>query len=414
MKRISIILPDRIPILRDTANQGICWNKEEYSIYYSNIIYPYSDEYDIQIECRYGKNLGNCWRIDDFVDIEKEFDLAIKVYSYYGKLEVLKKCKIEIVEKISCKSADLLCIGDSMTMGETYISQAADKMIGVNTVGLRSIGHRVRHEGRGGWTCKAYFERYDDNGWGVSPFLFPMGYAGEKYFGDKNFWDKITDSALNTDYSYTGITRQSIRDDMVCFDNGMICSYSDGLYRAESGDPEFEFSFKKYVDRYLDRAPDIVSILFGANEFQLCGYDNFEKELDQYINAIKRMIRSIKECAVDISIIICMPVCGGGQYAWGMKMGCQGSSRQYDFCIKMACEAILKEFDNRTEENLYICPMLAVCDPDAGFPHDAVRANIYSEIMYTVNDDWVHPSESGYRQMGDALAAVIASILNRR
>ena len=54
--------------------------------------------------------------------------------------------------------------------------------------------------------------------------------------------------------------------------------------------------------------------------------------------------------------------------------------------------------------------MLAVCDPISGFPGDMAKANIYSENMYSVNADWVHPADAGYKQMGDALAAVIADI----
>ena len=46
---------------------------EQYSIYYKNIIYPYSEEYDVQIECEFGKNLGNCWRLEEFNDIADTF-----------------------------------------------------------------------------------------------------------------------------------------------------------------------------------------------------------------------------------------------------------------------------------------------------------------------------------------------------
>lgn len=78
MNEISIVLPHKISILRDVKNQGIRWDKEEYSIYYRNIIYPYSEEYDIQIECRYGKNLGHCWRLDNFENVEKKIQFNCK------------------------------------------------------------------------------------------------------------------------------------------------------------------------------------------------------------------------------------------------------------------------------------------------------------------------------------------------
>ena len=51
--------------------------------------------------------------------------------------------------------------------------------------------------------------------------------------------------------------------------------------------------------------------------------------------------------------------------------------------------------------------MLAVCDSDSGFPGETVKSNIYSERNEIRCSNWVHPSEVGYKQMGDALAAAI-------
>lgn len=77
-----IILPEKISVLRDVKNQSIYTDFEQYSIYYKNIIYPYSEEYDVQIECEFGKNLGNCWRLEEFNDIADTFLLTLKIYGY--------------------------------------------------------------------------------------------------------------------------------------------------------------------------------------------------------------------------------------------------------------------------------------------------------------------------------------------
>lgn len=409
-KEILILLPEKISVLRDVKNQGIRTDIEEYSIYYKNIIYPYSDEYDIQIECRYGKNLGHCWRIDTFSNDMGIFNFALKIYGHFGELLAEKSCRIEIFEKKSSDVINLLCIGDSMTQSEIYISHAVNKLQNINTVGTRSISHLIRHEGRGGWTCAAYFERYEDNGWGVSPFLFPKDCSGNEYFGSKRFWDKIGNPEYNTSYSYAGTQPQSIKNGMLCYDGGELCRYADGQYIGGVVNQEFEFSFKKYLERYGIETPDIISILFGANEFQTCKYKNLAEELNTFINSINKMIESIKQCGEDIKIIVNMPICGGGQYAWGNQLGCIGSSKQYDYCIKMAGKAILKEFDCRRDENIFVCPMLAVCDSFSGFPWEISKANIYSDRTETNITNWVHPSEVGYKQMGDALAGVIADI----
>ena len=54
--------------------------------------------------------------------------------------------------------------------------------------------------------------------------------------------------------------------------------------------------------------------------------------------------------------------------------------------------------------------MRAVCDTDAGFPWEIKKSNIYSDNTDRHCNNWVHPSEVGYKQMGDALAAVICDI----
>ena len=114
-----IILPEKISVLRDVKNQSIYTDFEQYSIYYKNIIYPYSEEYDVQIEREFGKNLGNCWRLEEFNDIADTFLLTLKIYGYYGKLLAEKSCRVQIFEKKEYPPVNLLCIGDSMTMAAT-------------------------------------------------------------------------------------------------------------------------------------------------------------------------------------------------------------------------------------------------------------------------------------------------------
>ena len=76
----------------------------------------------------------------------------------------------------------------------------------------------------------------------------------------------------------------------------------------------------------------------------------------------------------------------------------------------MAGNAILKEFDGRKNENIFVCPMIAVCDTVAGFPYTMVKDNIYTERTSEHCSNSIHPSEVGYKQMGDALAALILDI----
>ena len=285
---IAVILPQKISILRDNKNQDLITDTEEYSIYYKNIIYPYSDDYDIQIDCKVGKNLGHCWRIDSFDGMADTHDFIIKIYSSCGKLLASKSCIIEIYEKMPHKDTTLLCIGDSITQSGVYIHHAMQKMRNIKTIGLRNTDGIVNHEGRGGWTCRKYFDTYEDEGWSVSPFLFPKGYSGRKYFGSKKFWDIVANRDSCGKYIYMGTNVQNIENGMIYLDGGLLWRYEDGIYAEEQKKPEFEFSFAKYMERYGFDKPDIVSLLFGANEFQFCHYEKAEEEIEKYIDSLKK------------------------------------------------------------------------------------------------------------------------------
>ena len=409
---IKILLPERIFILKSRKGQVVTYDREEYSIYYQNIIHPYSENYDIQIDCPYGKNLGNCWRLDSFDTETDIFNLTVKIYNENGELLAEKGCVIELLEKEKHKEINLLCIGDSMTRSAKYVAQAAEKVQNINTIGLRNMEFNVNHEGRGGWSSYNYFRKVDDTGSGVSPFLFPKGYSGKEYFGSRKFWERVVDPEYTNNYQYSGFEPQKIEDGMVAYSEGALYRYSNGEYKLIDSEPVFEFNFKKYVERYCPVKPDVVSLLFGANEFQICKYSEVDEEIKKYIKALKDMTASIREFDEDIKIIINMPICGGSQYAWGTQLGCVGSAKQYNFNIKKACEAILKEFDGKTKENIFVCPMLAVCDTESGFPWDMKKVSIYSDMRKKQCTNWVHPSEVGYRQMGDALAAVITAVIN--
>ena len=51
-----IALPSKIFILRQKENQDIVRDREEYNIYFKNIILPYREEYDVRVECEFGGN----------------------------------------------------------------------------------------------------------------------------------------------------------------------------------------------------------------------------------------------------------------------------------------------------------------------------------------------------------------------
>ncbi len=102
---------------------------EEYNIYYKNIIQPYNPKWDVVINCAYGKNLGNCWRLSDFAKADIDgFDFEIVIYGEHGECLASKKCKIVMVNLVEEPETDVLFFGDSMTQARTYVNHISETL----------------------------------------------------------------------------------------------------------------------------------------------------------------------------------------------------------------------------------------------------------------------------------------------
>jgi len=398
-----IILPDTLYILREKTKQDIAPQREEYNIYYKNILFPYSEDFDVKIDCAYGKNLGHCWRLDTFGE-ESIFPLRIRIY-LYAELLADKTVNVHLTGR-TAKKASLLCIGDSMTRGEEYVFQAAWKLENTDTVGTRQLRY-ASHEGRGGWRIQLFLERFYDNTGDVSPFLFPKGIAAKDYYGSFDFWERVHETP--NQYVTSGYKYSPIREGMYTMKDGTLCKFENGAFTVISESPEFEFSFEKYLDKHGFDRPDIVTFLFGANELQMTAYEDSEKDIAAMLARYETIIEHIKKD--NTKIVINLPVCGADQYCWGTGCGCRGTVKQYDYNIKMLSKAIIEKYGNREDEGFFVCPMLAVCDPYTGFADTVTVDNMYTEHKNRHLNNWVHPNGNvGYKQMGDALAGVVCRI----
>lgn len=408
MKRISILLPDTIYIKKLQRNQRFVPTIEEYNIYFRNIIQPFNQEWDIVVNCRYGKNLGHCWRITDFADDVDEFNFEIAIYDAYGEKLASKSSKIVMVDRNENLRTRVMFLGDSMTHNQSYVNHVCHTLNGIETVGTRSYDGVIQHEGRGGWSYQKYFNTWSVD-FGVSPFTFPKGISGADYYGNMEF----IENAMKPDgevYQYYGYDYSDIKDGQYFTRDKKLYKKTDDGDELITENPEFEFDFAKYIERFNLEKPDIVSVLLGANDLQICPYEESDKRIAEYIRYSQKLIDNIHQFDKNIKVVVNLPVLGAEQYAWGTCLGCEATEKMYRYNIMRASGELLKKFDNRQKENIFISPMIACIDVENGFPYTLDKANKYSETSVRKQSNWVHPSESGYAQMGDALAAVIEHI----
>ncbi len=401
MKEMIIALPPKLYVLRPAEKQDIRIDTEEYNIYFDNMILPYSEQYDVKIQCEYGKNYGTFWRINTFPYDRDSFPLKVMVYDEWGEKLAEKECTVIMTDKQEePENYNVMCIGDSMTRSVTYVNHISHRLMNVSFKGIRSYDGQIFAEGRGGWSYPTYFENHEQ-----SPFLFPKGIEAKAYFGDFDFESKKG----NKDglvYSYKGFRKSELKDGMIYHKDGKLWRFEQGEHYIIEEHPVWEFSFIKYMERHTPGKVDCVSLLMGANDLQAVDYEESDKYIEQFIANTEKFIASVREYDSNIKIILNLPIAGADQMGWGTSSSCRGTTRQYRYNMIKAAQAMIDKW-GESEDNIYLSAMSLNIDRKSGFGTAMYKANRYSDAMIAGQDNNVHPNQVGYMQMGDALAAVI-------
>lgn len=429
---VSVLLSRDLYFLKaDTnpfGNYGSCsvHGQMEYHLYFRNFIYPFEENYDVACICEYGKQTDAFWHFDGACDKE-EFHLTVEVYSAFGKLLARKDVTVHIVSDVG-KEISLMCIGDSMTRAGVYLNQMASWLPSVKTVGLKCIDGVNFDEGRGGWRSDHFFETSSGED-GVSPFLFPKSVEGSKYLGDAVFWKRAAiDDPGN--YCCVGMQKAAAFFGMTAFDEeGFPVNASEGdvvnchgLFR-KCGDKwvpfedEYEFDFTKYAERnkafFGVEKIDAVSVLLGTNDLFFVTYDEIDAKVAEMLDRYEKLIASVKACDPETKVILNLPILGAGCGTIPAYRPSGNSVKRQRFNVLSFCEGLLEKWDNEEAraKGIYICPMMNCLDMDNSFGKEYIRKTGYSDEHMQVISNWIHPSNDGYKQMGDILAGVVARLM---
>lgn len=435
-----IVLPEWIYILAGNGEQI-----EQFNLYYRNAVMDLAPDEYVRILCGYGRQYQEFWRIEPgnaqiaHYDITSgEFPFTLQILDRNFALVSEKTIQIVIIPKETKPDVTVLCIGDSITHNGNYVKHAQSVLPYMRSVGIRTgirayDNGEVSREGRGGWTAEMYVNRVAQQEGGDSPFLFPAGKPGASYWGNTSFWEKVVGSDPQG-YAYEGFQMAGRVDgdadgsflfaakdgyplapkpgDVICdpqLGETPLCEWNGAEWQVMHPQPEWELDFGKYLERFktmVDK-PDVVTLLFGANEFQTVA--SIVDGIDIYLDSMQRLIDAVQRVDASIQIIVNLPFTGAGQDAWGLSIGCNGHEALYRRNIQEACLRILQRWDHAEAKarGIWICPMLLVVDPQYGFGVIREPVSKYVAELVDRHNNWVHPNLSGHYQMGDALAAVL-------
>jgi lysophospholipase L1-like esterase len=266
----------------------------------------------------------------------------------------------------------ILLIGDSLTAASVYPEQIL-ALARADGYPLRLVGTRgpgveegkppgpVRHEGYGGWTAERFATHY------------------------------------------TGKARGGPRAE---------CG-SPFLYRDHPEDPdEKPFpDFARYCGEFNGgTGPDFVTILLGCNDTFSATDETIEETIGRFLKHTETLVAMIHGFRPETKIGLLLPMPpAASQDAFGANYGSGQTRWQYLRNRHRVVERMTETFRGREADRIFLVGAHLNLDPVHGFP--SVRVPAHSRTAATIDrqSNGVHPSESGYRQIGDAVYAWLRS-----
>ena len=333
----------------------------ETSLYFDNtvlVITPESLVFDVN--CPLGTQQRERWHCTPEKGDVGDHVLSLAVYDDGNNLLARNSTVLRVVPSDASSRIRALMIGDSLTHASAYPARVLanagkDENLHVDLVGTlapREDQPEVRHEGYGGWTADSFVRRYNPEPWvggrrACSPFVF----AGE---------------------------------------DGKPALNLPRYYREHGG----------------GSAPNVVTICLGGND--IFGADEAGKAsaVTASLANFGTLIDAIQRASPKTIIGLLLPAPPAAtQDAFGANYGCGQTRWQYKRNQHYMVQQMISQYENREAERVYVVPTSIVLDPVNGVPVRIAKANAHSTTELGRLNNGLHPSETGYRQFGDAVYA---------
>jgi lysophospholipase L1-like esterase len=279
---------------------------------------------------------------------------------------------VALAKEGSTKPATLLIVGDSLTEASSYPRQVL-KLANKNGASrLRLIGTRgpgnmpptgdVRHEGYSGWTAEAF--------------------------------DILTGPLARSGYYLPHATG------------------SPFMYESEDGSKALNFArYCKEVNE--GKCPDLVTIGLGTNDTFNANDQTIDGLIDRMFVHYDSVIQCIRKDFPDTQIGVQIETpSSASQDGFRNYVGAGKQTRwQCRRNEHRTIERMIEHFGNRTEERIYLVPNYLNLDTVNGFPTWTPTRNAESEEKITRVNNGTHPSESGYKQIGDTVYSWVVNAL---
>lgn len=343
---------------------------QEMNVYFDNVTLVLNpDNYAFDVTCAKGRQQADRWTFTPAAEDVGSHPFELTVRNEQNELLARSRCELKVVADL--KSADgankpplsVLMIGDSLTHASVYPAMVAERAQNAGRE-LRLIGshqpdgqpEHIRHEGYGGWTAKRFATHYQE-------------------------------VARKGEYAKRG---------------------SPFLYLQADGKPQLDFA--RYCQEVNGGAfPDVVTIFLGPNDIFSATDETLESVIDDMLAHYEMLVQMIRRAAPNTKIAAMLAVPpAASQDAFGANYASGQTRWQYKRNQHRLVERMLSAFAGRENEGVHLVPAYINLDCRRNYPTEPVRADAAGKPAPRQNNG-VHPSADGYRQIGDSLYAWLAA-----
>lgn len=179
-------------------------------------------------------------------------------------------------------------------------------------------------------------------------------------------------------------------------------------YTTDSSSPfvfDGAFNFSQYMSSQGYTDVDFIIFHLGINDiFNETSDSGADAVVNAAVTAYNNMIANIKTSFPDVKIGMCLTIPPSKhQDAFGNNYGSGQTRWRYKMNWFRWNKAILAAFKNRTTENIYLVPLNVILDTEHNMKVSTVAVNSRNNTTIDRQSDGVHPADTGYNQMADAI-----------
>lgn len=424
MQKLRVVMPEKYDLVTN----------DTFQLFYRGIVdapNPYC--YDIAAVCEVGKAYP---RYFEFTP-EQEGEYKLEIFVYGAGRELL--CREETILSVCApkepeKETNILCIGDSLTAGGQWVTEACRRLTGKGGkpagYGMKNInfiggcGSKVNFEGFGGWKWESFFSTSFDGIWVVNRGHERTHVDQHSIWQaeDGNLWQLETpavdmikfmrhqkhDGVLKSGTCLTHVRGATNHEPILIED-----SFEEGV--SPFLDKETKtIDFKKYCKKHNYSGIDVCYILLGFN-----GLHEAKVPLDEFcgkivadgktlVDMIHRDYPKAKVTVVSVQV----PSVTGGMSQYGAKLPYSDAYGMTHFAMELG-----KRYEEWTKEEAYrefmdYVSLAGQFDSEYSYPAAPKAVNNRSEQTEIVGTNGLHPMQEGYMQVADAVMRNMVHALN--